>query len=46
VQYRFPLAEVQSLVCIPEADIVTLRTGKVYSGRYLYRGESNAVPGW
>ena len=35
VQYRFPLAEVQSLVCIPEADIVTLRTGKVYSGRYL-----------
>jgi len=34
VQYRFPLADVQSLVYTPAADIVTLRTGKVYSGRY------------
>ena len=34
MQYGFPLAEVQSLVCTPAADVVTLRTGKVYSGHY------------
>jgi hypothetical protein len=34
VQYRIPLAEVQSLVCTPAVDVLTLRTGKVYSGHY------------
>lgn len=34
VQYRFPLSDVQSMVYTPSADIVTLRTGQVYSGHY------------
>ena len=34
IQYRFPLHEVQSLVFTSANDIVTLRTGKVYSGKY------------
>jgi len=34
VEYRFPLADVQSLVFTGSTDIVTLRNGKVYSGQY------------
>jgi hypothetical protein len=34
VQYRFPFADVQSLVFTSSADIVTLRDSKVYSGHY------------
>jgi len=34
VQYRFPLSDVQSLVFTGSTDIVTLRSGKVYSGKY------------
>ena len=34
VQYKFPVADVQTLVFTPSADTVTLRSGKVYSGRY------------
>jgi len=34
VQYKFPLADVQSLVFSRSQDIVTLRNGKVYSGQY------------
>ena len=32
IQYNFPLRDVQSLVFTATNDIVTLRTGKVYSG--------------
>ena len=35
IQYRFPLHEVQSIVFTPDNDIVTLRNGKVYSGKYM-----------
>jgi hypothetical protein len=34
VQYRFPLSDVQSLVFTGTTDIVTLRSGKVYTGQY------------
>jgi hypothetical protein len=34
IQYNFPLRDVQSLVFTPSNDIVTLRSGKVYSGNY------------
>jgi hypothetical protein len=34
IQYNFPLRDVQSLVFTATNDIVTLRTGKVYSGHY------------
>ena len=34
IQYNFPLRDVQSLVFTSTNDIVTLRTGKVYSGQY------------
>ncbi len=34
VQYQFPLHDVQSLVFTSANDIVTLRSGKVYSGNY------------
>ena len=34
VQYTFPLSDVQSLVFTGSADIVSLRSGKVYSGQY------------
>ncbi len=34
IQYTFPLGEVQSLVFTPTNDTVTLRNGKVYSGKY------------
>jgi len=34
IQYNFPLRDVQSLVFTSTIDIVTLRSGKVYSGNY------------
>ncbi len=34
VQYSLPLSDVQSLVFTASTDIVTLRSGKVYSGQY------------
>jgi hypothetical protein len=34
IQYQFPLRDVQSLVFTSANDIVTLRSGKVYSGNY------------
>jgi hypothetical protein len=34
IQYQFPLRDVQSLVFTANNDIVTLRSGKVYSGHY------------
>jgi hypothetical protein len=34
IQYQFPLRDVQSLVFTTNNDIVTLRSGKVYSGHY------------
>jgi hypothetical protein len=34
IQYNFPLRDVQSLVFNPANDTVTLRSGKVYSGKY------------
>lgn len=34
IQYNFPLRDVQSLVFTSTNDIVTLRSGKVYSGNY------------
>jgi hypothetical protein len=34
VQYKFPLRDVQSVVFNSANDIVTLRSGKVYSGNY------------
>lgn len=34
VQYKFPLADVQTLVLTSSGDTVTLRNGKVYSGNY------------
>ncbi len=34
IQYNFPLRDVQSLVFAEGNDIVTLRSGKVYSGTY------------
>ena len=34
IQYNFPLRDVQSLVFTSSNDIVTLRSGKVYSGQY------------
>jgi hypothetical protein len=34
IQYNFPLRDVQSLVFTSSNDIVTLRSGKVYSGNY------------
>src|SRR4051794_25651353 len=34
IEYQFPLHEVQSLVFTAANDIVTLRSGKVYSGKY------------
>jgi hypothetical protein len=34
IQYQFPLRDVQSLVFTSSNDIVTLRSGKVYSGNY------------
>ncbi len=34
IQYNFPLHDVQSLVFTASNDIVTLRSGKVYSGNY------------
>jgi hypothetical protein len=34
IQYQFPLHDVQSLVFTADNDIVTLRNGKVYSGKY------------
>jgi hypothetical protein len=34
VQYRFPFSDVQSLVFTGSTDIVTLRSGNVYSGKY------------
>ncbi len=34
VQYRFPVNDVQSLVFTATADIVSLRSGKVYSGKF------------
>jgi hypothetical protein len=34
IQYNFPLHDVQSLVFTSTNDIVTLRSGKVYSGNY------------
>lgn len=34
VQYKFPLADVQSLTFSRNQDVVTLRNGKVYSGQY------------
>ena len=41
IQYNFPLRDVQSLVFTAANDIVTLRSGKVYSGQYT--GE-NPIP--
>jgi hypothetical protein len=34
IQYQFPLHDVQSLVFTADTDTVTLRNGKVYSGKY------------
>jgi hypothetical protein len=34
VQYTFPLSDVQSLVFTGSTDIVSLRSGRVYSGQY------------
>jgi hypothetical protein len=34
VEYSFPVARIQSMVFTPSADIITLRDGSVYSGRY------------
>jgi hypothetical protein len=34
IQYNFPIRDVQSLVFTSTIDIVTLRSGKVYSGNY------------
>jgi outer membrane lipoprotein SlyB len=34
VQYKFPLADVQTLVFTSSGDTVTLRDGKIYSGSY------------
>jgi hypothetical protein len=34
VEYSFPVARIQSIVFTPSADIITLRDGSVYSGRY------------
>jgi hypothetical protein len=34
VEYRMPVTDVQSLVFTPTADIVSLRDGHVYSGKY------------
>lgn len=34
IQYRFPPQDVQSIVFTSANDIVTLRSGKVYSGKY------------
>ncbi len=34
IQYEFPLRDVQSLVFTSANDIITLRSGKVYSGNY------------
>jgi hypothetical protein len=34
VQYRFPVNDVQSLVFTASTDIITLRSGKVYSGKF------------
>jgi hypothetical protein len=34
VQYKFPEADVQTIVFTPMDDTVTLRSGKVYSGHY------------
>lgn len=34
IQYTFPLRDVQSLVFTPTNDTVTLRNGKIYSGKY------------
>ena len=34
IQYNFPLRDVQSLVFADGNDIVTLRSGKVYTGNY------------
>jgi hypothetical protein len=34
VQYTFPLSDVQSLVFTGSTDVISLRSGKVYSGQY------------
>src|SRR6516162_10511384 len=34
VQYTFPLSDVQSLVFTGSIDVISLRSGKVYSGQY------------
>jgi hypothetical protein len=34
VQYTFPLSDVQSLVFTSSTDVISLRSGKVYSGQY------------
>src|SRR5579862_764277 len=34
VEYSFPVARIQSIVFTPAADILTLRDGSVFSGRY------------
>lgn len=34
VQFKFPVADVQTLVFTPTTDTITLRNGKMYSGRY------------
>jgi hypothetical protein len=34
IQYKFPVRDVQSLVFSSTTDIVTLRSGKIYSGQY------------
>jgi hypothetical protein len=41
IQYNFPLRDVQSLVFTSTNDIVTLRSGKVYTGQYT---GNNPIP--
>ncbi|HLI64244.1 MAG TPA: hypothetical protein VKV05_12660 [Terriglobales bacterium] len=38
VQFKFPIADVQTLVFTPTADTITLRNGKMYSGHYTGTG--------
>jgi hypothetical protein len=38
VQFKFPVADVQTLVFTPTTDTITLRNGKMYSGRYAGPG--------
>jgi hypothetical protein len=34
IEYKFPVCDVQSIVFSSTTDIVTLRSGKIYSGQY------------